>query len=221
MVSNGNGGSREAILQAALKVISRLGYADASVGAIAKEARVNNVTIYRQFTGKENLFREVVGRYSAIVFPEGEIDARLSTDASDESTLMTLASAYFEILFRNIDIMRIFIVEAPHFDFVRSHTWRIPPTMHRHCLRWFEQLDAGRGASRATMDRHAEMFLAHIARRTLEYNKHDSIWEFSGELAEDFRQKMRPQAKLSVWLLGGEGEDAPRGASKRAQTALD
>ncbi|GIG71237.1 TetR/AcrR family transcriptional regulator [Phytomonospora endophytica] len=48
---------RRAILDAAITVFARDGYAQASVDAIAAEARVAKPTIYNHLGGKENLFR--------------------------------------------------------------------------------------------------------------------------------------------------------------------
>ncbi len=42
------------------------------------------------------------------------------------------------------------------------------------------------------------MFLAHITRLTLQYNKHDSIWNFSEDLANAFNLKMQPQIEFFV-----------------------
>lgn len=201
MEKNG-GGARDAILNAALKVISRLGYAEASVASIAREAKVNNVTVYRLFTNKENLFREVIKRFSDVRLDDALLDAELEKQADDiEAALGVLASAYFEVVFSNVDIMRIFIVEAPHFDFVAHAAWYMPPDIVRHCGRCLARLESGVEVKDEERGRAAEMFVAHIVRRAMEYNKHDSIWEFTPDLVEDFLTKMRPQIDLLARLL--------------------
>jgi len=53
---------RESFLAAALKSFLDKGYAATSIEAIAREAGVAKITIYRQFDNKEALFREVVHR---------------------------------------------------------------------------------------------------------------------------------------------------------------
>jgi AcrR family transcriptional regulator len=51
---------RTAIVEAATRVFLRHGYTDASVDAIAADARVSKQTIYNHFGGKEQLFRTVI-----------------------------------------------------------------------------------------------------------------------------------------------------------------
>ena len=53
---------REAFLQTALRSFLDLGYAATSIEAIARDAGVAKITIYRQFSGKQGLFREVAHR---------------------------------------------------------------------------------------------------------------------------------------------------------------
>lgn len=55
-------GLREAFLQTALRSFLDLGYAATSIEAIARDAGVAKITIYRQFSGKQELFREVAQR---------------------------------------------------------------------------------------------------------------------------------------------------------------
>lgn len=53
---------REAFLRTALRSFLDLGYAGTSIEAIARDAGVAKITIYRQFSGKQELFREVAQR---------------------------------------------------------------------------------------------------------------------------------------------------------------
>lgn len=52
--------TRRALLGAAEKVIGRSGYADASIGAITREAGVAQGTFYIYFKGKDEVFSELV-----------------------------------------------------------------------------------------------------------------------------------------------------------------
>lgn len=204
-----NGSSAEAILNSALKVISRLGYADASVGAIAADAAVNTVTVYRLFEGKEKLFREVITRYSAVDFPAADLDARLAGLSGDEAMLAAMADEYFAVVFGHIGIIRIFVVESPHFDFVRERAWYLPPPVFAHCRRCFGRLESAEGVARGMLDRMAEMFVTHIVRRAMEYNKHDSIWNYDAMLAADFSRKIAPQIDLLCRLMQLAGGRVP------------
>jgi len=55
---------RAAILDAALVVFARDGYADAGMGVIAREAMVAKPTVYNHFADKEALFVAVLERYA-------------------------------------------------------------------------------------------------------------------------------------------------------------
>lgn len=51
---------RAAILAGAMSAMARLGYADASIDAVAREAAVSTRTIYKHFPSKAELFRTVI-----------------------------------------------------------------------------------------------------------------------------------------------------------------
>ena len=52
--------SHQAILQAALELLAELGYEATSVEAIASRARVGKATIYRRYSGKEELVADAI-----------------------------------------------------------------------------------------------------------------------------------------------------------------
>lgn len=58
---------RAAILDGAVRVLARDGYAGASIDAVAAEAGVSTRTIYNHFTGKADLFETVVAESTARV----------------------------------------------------------------------------------------------------------------------------------------------------------
>src|ERR1700757_4369152 len=55
------GAARQRLLDAAARVFARDGLDGATTRAIAREARVNEVTLFRLFQSKENLLAAVVG----------------------------------------------------------------------------------------------------------------------------------------------------------------
>ncbi len=58
--SRGRIDKRQAILDAAMRVFAREGYAQAGMDAIAAEAGVAKPTVYNHFGDKENLFRQAI-----------------------------------------------------------------------------------------------------------------------------------------------------------------
>ena len=184
--------TRATILQSALKEISRKGYPDATIRQIAQNAKVTALTVFRHFSDKEHLFAAMVEEFHRIWIDEEAIASQLSY-SDVRSDLDTLSRAYFRIVFANLDILRIFINEAYNNPMVQKHAWYISPVLRQHFKTYLERT----GLGESNRDQIAEMFLAHITRRVLEYNTHDSIWDYSDEIAEDFNSKVKSQL---LWL---------------------
>ena len=184
--------TRAKILQSALREISRKGYSDATVRQIAQNAKVTALTVFRHFSDKEHLFSAMVEEFSHIRIDEETIAATLSY-SDVQKDLDTLSREYFRIVFANLDILRVFINEAYNNPMVQKYAWYISPVLRQHFKTYLDKADLG-GENREQI---AEMFLAHITRRVLEYNTHDSIWDYSDEVAEDFNSKVKSQL---LWL---------------------
>jgi len=184
--------TRATILGSALKEISRKGYPDATIRQIAQNAKVTALTVFRHFSDKEHLFSAMVEEFSRIRINEDAIASRLSyTDV--QSDLDTLSREYFRIIFANLDILRVFINEGYNNPMVQKHAWYISPVLQQHFKTYLERTGLGKN----NRDEIAEMFIAHITRRVLEYNTHDSIWDYTDEVAEDFNHKVKSQL---LWL---------------------
>ncbi|MEM2265151.1 MAG: helix-turn-helix domain-containing protein [Nitrososphaerota archaeon] len=56
--------TEDKLLQAALELFSEKGYLGATTKEIAKRAGVSELTLFRHFKSKENLFTAVLNRYS-------------------------------------------------------------------------------------------------------------------------------------------------------------
>lgn len=218
--------TRESILQSALEVFSKKGYVSATIGTIAKKAGVNNLTVFRHFQGKENLFREVVEEYRDIPLNTVTMD-KLVAGKDIPSALTALSDAYFEIMFTNIHIFRIFIVEATHFDWVREQSWRMPPQLVKYLREYLAGLLPPQCGQDGTLTLLTEMFLAHITRLTLQFNKHDSIWAYSPNLAMAFNLKMKPQVEFFANIVlkrhmqtGDTGPNPQGGTTANAERLL-
>lgn len=55
--------TREKILDAAMELFATKGYTDSTTKIIADHAKVNEITVFRHFNSKENLFSEVTKNY--------------------------------------------------------------------------------------------------------------------------------------------------------------
>lgn len=97
--------ARENILQAGLILFSKRGYLGATTKEIAKKAGVAEITLFRNFASKENLFEEVINTYSFLpelrgLLPEIE-------DMPYEKALTTIAKLFFETLSSRRDLIQI------------------------------------------------------------------------------------------------------------------
>lgn len=116
---------RTAILDAALVVFARDGYADAGMDVIAREAAVAKPTVYNHFADKESLFAAVLERYAASANEKllGAIDD-LDTSPDDIRTeLERVAYVLVECVRKDegLAVMRLQTTEETRFpDLIRA-----------------------------------------------------------------------------------------------------
>jgi len=107
---------REAFLSAALDSFLENGYAGTSIEAIAREAGVAKITIYRQFDNKEALFREVAHR--AVIDARASMQAVVVERSNDErQTLLDLVERMYLSATepKTLALLRLMIAEATRF----------------------------------------------------------------------------------------------------------
>ncbi len=134
--------TRDRILQAAGRVFGDLGYARATTRAIAAEAGVNEVTLFRHFRKKENLFAAVIERYAAPALTNA-IDAQLSGDYRQD--LLDMGRVVAQALIQRHEAIRLMLCEAAHFPEVRRVMARNPRQLRQALARYLEgQIAQGR-----------------------------------------------------------------------------
>lgn len=82
--------SREKVLKAATALFAAKGFHETSTRDVARRARVNEITIYRLFKNKQELYLQVLDDKMALVGPEW---LRLILQSSDDSEKVFLALA--------------------------------------------------------------------------------------------------------------------------------
>lgn len=120
--------TRERILQAAFELISDKGFAGACTREIAQRAGVAEVTIFRHFTNKENLFRHTTQRHSTIPVLETVIPTIL--DKPLEAGITILVDAFLGKLSNNKRWIRVF----------QSELQRDPETFRPICQTFLDEL---------------------------------------------------------------------------------
>ncbi|HOL95592.1 MAG TPA: TetR/AcrR family transcriptional regulator [bacterium] len=101
--------THDRILEAALKVFSRHGYTGATTKAIAREAGVNEVTLFRHFGNKQKLFTEMINRYSALPHIEA---ARADRRTPFEKRIRELAGRAMRLLEERRELIAILLSEG-------------------------------------------------------------------------------------------------------------
>ena len=111
--------ARDRLLEAALRVYARDGLASATTRAIAREAGVNEVTLFRCFGSKDQLLAAVVEKQ----FGAGEPPAEPLPETADlEHDLREYVRRYEEGLLANLPLVRTFVGEIQHH---RSHERKV------------------------------------------------------------------------------------------------
>lgn len=136
--------TQQRILAAASRVFVRQGYAGASTRAIAAEAGVNEVTLFRNFGSKKALLLAVVERFSALP-ALGALTGRLTGDYRQDLT--TIATIFMEMLGRNRRHILMMMAETQHDPDVREIVGR-PPGCQRQILGQYLRRQMERGVVR-------------------------------------------------------------------------
>ncbi len=101
--------TKDKILKSALKLFSQKGYLGTTTKEIAKEAGVAEVTLFRYFLSKENLFTEVLKSQSFLPTLQDLIPKLRKMDYLD--ALETTAKYYLDLLKRKRDLICIMHTE--------------------------------------------------------------------------------------------------------------
>lgn len=98
------------IIDAAQRVFSEFGYAEATTRKIANEAGVNEVTIFRHFGTKEGLLKEIIKRKSAMDFLHSGTELALTGNL--ESDLTRIGLQYLSMTKENMKSIIVTIADA-------------------------------------------------------------------------------------------------------------
>lgn len=141
--------TRERILQAAAQVFAREGYARATTRTLAVAADVNEVTLFRHFGNKQNLFAAVVDRFAAPAVTAA-LEAQLTGDYQQDLRLM--GRQVMQLMLERGEAVRLMLCEAEHFPEVRE-TMAQNPRHLREALSTYLRQQMQRGQVR---ELHAE-----------------------------------------------------------------
>ena len=187
------------ILRAALEIFSEKGYFAATMKDISERAECNQVTIYRHFEDKKSLFLKVVDAYHAFYFDEEALNARLSY-MNLHNDLMIMGDAFFDAVFSQIAILRIFINEGPSFPEIAKVTWFIPRELTAFVADYLNAMYFHKMRPQAR-EIIAESFAGFVVRICLRKNMHEGYTEKSRELMRTVREEISRCADLTVDMI--------------------
>jgi len=134
--------TRHRILQAAALVFAEQGYTRATTRALAAAAGVNEVTLFRHFGSKKNLFAAVLQQYGGPAL-SAELEGLLSGDYRQD--LLAVGKLLIQVLWERRDAMRLMLCEAAHFPEVQSVMVENPRQLRLAMARYFQQqIERGR-----------------------------------------------------------------------------
>ncbi|MDK2862133.1 MAG: hypothetical protein PWP33_1336 [Thermodesulfobacterium sp.] len=111
--------TKKRLLEAALKVFSEKGFLGATTKEIAKQAGVAEVTLFRHFGSKENLFAETINQYSFLPKLK-EILPEIKTEPPDIA-LKKIAREFLNVFESKKNLIRIMYTDFYRYpDYIKK-----------------------------------------------------------------------------------------------------
>jgi AcrR family transcriptional regulator len=128
--------TRQRLIEAAAQVFAEEGYARATTRALAAAAGVNEVTLFRHFGNKENLFAAVTEQYAGPAVTTA-LEAQLTGDYRQD--LLMVGNQLLQVLLERKEILRMMLCEASHFPEVQAVMVQNPRQIRRMLARYLQQ----------------------------------------------------------------------------------
>jgi len=133
--------NRQRIIDAAVEIVAKVGYARATTKVIAEAAGVNEVTLFRHFGNKKNLFSAAIELYGGPALTP-IIEAQLTGDYRQDLT--TVGNIFIEILLERWEMLRLLLCESAHIPEVRTVLARNPRELRKMLARYLQsQMEKG------------------------------------------------------------------------------
>ncbi|MBN1813464.1 MAG: TetR/AcrR family transcriptional regulator [Anaerolineae bacterium] len=137
--------TRERIVQGAAQVFAQKGYEGATTRAIAQAAGVNEVTLFRHFGNKKNIFMAVIERFSALPGLEVAMKERLTGDYRQDLT--KLGTHFLTTMLKQRKAILMSLCTAERLPEIREVVAQ-PPTQQQQMLSGYLRQQIARGVVR-------------------------------------------------------------------------
>ncbi len=112
------------IIEAAALVFAELGFARATTRKIAAKADVNEVTLFRYFGNKQNLFTAVLNQHAIPPEAANLFTSNLSGNYPDD--MLNIGRFVMRLLWERREVMRMMLCEAAHFPELQKTLGQAP-----------------------------------------------------------------------------------------------
>ncbi|MBI4763866.1 MAG: TetR/AcrR family transcriptional regulator [Deltaproteobacteria bacterium] len=133
------GNTQEHIIETAAKKKKKNGYARTTTRLLAAAAGVNEVTLFRRFGTKENLFSAVIKKYGGTAVAN-EIEAQFTGNYHED--MLMVGKEFMKVMFERKNALQLMLFEANHFSNVKKVMAQNPRQLRRMLARYFQmQID--------------------------------------------------------------------------------
>ena len=116
--------TEDKIIFAAAKKFSTKGFLGTTTKEIAKDAGVNEVTIFRLFKSKNNLFETIINRYSGLPSMVKLMENNFTGDLEED--LINLSKTFHTIFMKRANIVQMMLCEASRVEAFKKIIAQIP-----------------------------------------------------------------------------------------------
>jgi AcrR family transcriptional regulator len=134
--------TRERIIQGAAQVFAQKGYEGATTRAIAQAASVNEVTLFRHFGNKKNIFMAVIERFSALPGLRSALAEQLTGNYQED--LITLGNHFLARMLEQRKSILMALCTAERLPEIREVVAQ-PPTQQQQMLSSYLRQQIARG----------------------------------------------------------------------------
>ena len=137
--------TKQRIIQAAAQAFGKMGYDGATTRAIAEAAGVNEVTLFRHFGNKKNLYVAMIDQYSALPDLRAALEEQMTGNYHQD--LLILGNHYFTMMLKRRKNILMSMCAAERLPEIREAIAQ-PPTQQQQMLSDYLRQQTARGTVR-------------------------------------------------------------------------
>lgn len=130
--------TRKKILQAAISLIKKKGFQGVTTREIARQANVNEVTVFRHFGNKMNILNTIIDEYSYIPSFEKVVHEEIRWNLKEDLQIIT--KIYFTFFKENDDVIKIAYKELGSFPELDKKITTIPLQLKELLVQYFDRM---------------------------------------------------------------------------------